>query len=35
VTAAGARRVVIVSGWLQAHDIPGAVRSTRTILLNL
>ena len=35
VIAAGARRVVIVSGWLQAHDIPGAVRSTRTILLNL
>ena len=34
VIAAGARRVVIVSGWLQAHDIPGAVRSTRTILLN-
>ena len=35
VIAAGARRVVIVSGWLQANDIPGAVRSTRTILLNL
>ena len=35
VTAAGARRVVIVSGWLQAHDIPGAVRAARTTLLNL
>ena len=35
VIAAGARRVVIVSGWLQAGDMPGAVRATRTILLNL
>jgi thiamine-phosphate pyrophosphorylase len=35
VIAAGAQRVVIVSGWLQAHDILGAVRSTRTILMNL
>jgi thiamine-phosphate pyrophosphorylase len=35
VTAAGARRVVIVSGWLQAGDIPGAVRAARTTLLNL
>jgi thiamine-phosphate pyrophosphorylase len=35
VMAAGARRVVIVSGWLQASDIPDAVRATRTTLLNL
>lgn len=35
VIAAGARRVVIVSGWLQAGDIPGAVRAARTTLLNL
>ena len=35
VIAAGARRVVIVSGWLQAGDIPGAVRAARTALLNL
>jgi thiamine-phosphate pyrophosphorylase len=35
VIAAGARRVVIVYGWLQAADLPGAVRATRTILLNL
>jgi thiamine-phosphate pyrophosphorylase len=35
VMAAGARRVVIVSGWLQAADLPGAVRAARTTLLNL
>ena len=35
VIAAGARRVVIVSGWLQAGDIPGAVRAARNTLLNL
>lgn len=29
VVAAGARRVVIVSGWLQADDVPAAVRTTR------
>lgn len=29
VRAAGARRVVIVSGWLQADDIAAAVRTTR------
>jgi thiamine-phosphate pyrophosphorylase len=32
VRAAGARRVVIVSGWLEAEDIAGAVRSARQIL---
>ncbi len=32
VRGAGARRVVIVSGWLQAEDIPGAVRMTRDVL---
>ena len=32
VRDAGARRVVIVSGWLQAEDIAGAVRSARRIL---
>ena len=32
VRDAGARRVVIVSGWLQAADIAGAVRSARQIL---
>jgi thiamine-phosphate pyrophosphorylase len=32
VRAAGARRVVIVSGWLQAGDIAGAVRTARQIL---
>ncbi len=35
VIAAGARRVVIVSGWLQAGDIPGAVRAARAILPNM
>jgi thiamine-phosphate pyrophosphorylase len=35
VIAAGARRVVIVSGWLQAADISDAVRAARTTLLNL
>lgn len=35
VIAAGARRVVIVSGWLQASDLPDAVRAARTALLNL
>lgn len=32
VRDAGARRVVIVSGWLQAGDIAGAVQSARQIL---
>ncbi len=32
VRAAGARRVVIVSGWLEAEDIAFAVRSARQIL---
>ena len=32
VRDAGARRVVIVSGWLQADDIASAVRSARRIL---
>ena len=32
VVAAGARRVVVVSGWLQADDIAGAVRSARETL---
>lgn len=32
VRAAGARRVVIVSGWLQADDIPAAVRAARQLL---
>jgi thiamine-phosphate pyrophosphorylase len=32
VRAAGARRVVVVSGWLEAADIPGAVRRAREIL---
>jgi len=32
VRDAGARRVVIVSGWLQAEDIAEAVRSARQIL---
>ena len=32
VRAAGARRVVIVSWWLEAEDIAGAVRSARQIL---
>jgi len=32
VIAAGARRVVIVSGWLQAPDITAAVRATRNLL---
>ncbi|MEX1111030.1 MAG: thiamine phosphate synthase [Chthoniobacterales bacterium] len=35
VIAAGARRVVIVSGWLQAGDIADAVRATRTTLWKL
>ena len=35
VIAAGARRVVIVSGWLQAGDISDAVRATRTSLSKL
>lgn len=33
VIAAGAQRVVIVSGWLQAGDIADAVRAARTTLL--
>jgi thiamine-phosphate pyrophosphorylase len=32
VVAAGARRVVIVSGWLQAIDVPGAVNEARAVL---
>ena len=32
VRDAGARRVVIVSGWLQADDISSAVRSARSLL---
>jgi thiamine-phosphate pyrophosphorylase len=32
VRAAGARRVVIVSGWLQADDIAAAVREARHLL---
>lgn len=32
VLAAGARRVVIVSGWLQADDITAAVREARRLL---
>jgi thiamine-phosphate pyrophosphorylase len=32
VREAGAQRVVIVSGWLQAEDIAGAVREAGTIL---
>lgn len=32
VCEAGTRRVVIVSGWLQAEDIPSAVRSARETL---
>ncbi|MFM8658079.1 MAG: thiamine phosphate synthase [Chthoniobacterales bacterium] len=32
VLAAGARRIVIVSGWLKADDIVSAVRATRHIL---
>ena len=32
VRDAGAQRIVIVSGWLQADDIAGAVRSARKIL---
>jgi thiamine-phosphate pyrophosphorylase len=33
VRDAGARRVVIVSGWLQADDIARAVRSARSLLV--
>ena len=33
VRDAGARRVVIVSGWLQADDISSAVRSARSLLV--
>ena len=33
VRDAGARRVVIVSGWLQADDISSAVRSVRSLLI--
>ncbi|MBU3664659.1 MAG: thiamine phosphate synthase [Chthoniobacterales bacterium] len=32
VAAAGAQRVVIVSGWLQADDIAAAVRESRALL---
>jgi thiamine-phosphate pyrophosphorylase len=32
VRAAGARRVVIVSGWLQAEDVPAAVRAAGDLL---
>ena len=34
VIAAGAQRVVIVSGWLQAADVSDAVRASRASLLN-
>jgi hypothetical protein len=33
VRDAGARRVVIVSGWLEAEDIAFAVRSARGLLV--
>jgi len=33
VRDAGARRVVIVSGWLEAADIPAAVQAARDVLL--
>lgn len=32
VVESGARRVVIVSGWLQAADVAGAVRAARDVL---
>ncbi|MFM8682393.1 MAG: thiamine phosphate synthase, partial [Chthoniobacterales bacterium] len=35
VLAAGARRIVIVSGWLNADDIAAAVASARSAFLNL
>lgn len=35
VLAAGAQRIVIVSGWLEADDVAGAVCSTRQILSGL
>ena len=35
VIAAGAQRVVIVSGWLQAGDVSDAVRASRASLLKL
>lgn len=35
VRAAGARRVVVVSGWLQAEDVAAAVRATRVVLENV
>ena len=35
VREAGAQRIVIVSGWLQADDIASAVRSARTAFLGL
>jgi thiamine-phosphate pyrophosphorylase len=34
VLAAGARRIVIVSGWLKADDIAAAVASARRTLEN-
>lgn len=34
VCEAGARRVLMVSGWLEASDIPAAVRNARRILLD-
>jgi thiamine-phosphate pyrophosphorylase len=34
VCAAGARRVLMVSGWLEAKDIPAAVRNARRVLLD-
>lgn len=35
VIAAGARRVVVVSGWLQAEDIAHAVRAARQIVMEM
>lgn len=32
VCEAGARRVLMASGWLEANDIPAAVRNARRIL---
>ena len=34
IVAAGARRVVIVSGWLQADDIASSVRETRRLVVD-
>ncbi|MFM8458784.1 MAG: thiamine phosphate synthase, partial [Chthoniobacterales bacterium] len=35
VLSAGAQRIVIVSGWLKADDIAGAVASARSAFLHL